>query len=41
MRPILGLYAMLTVVLHLEAPVFPVALLPFIPENDVEVITPV
>jgi hypothetical protein len=38
MRPILAAYAVLTVVLHLEAPAFPMALLPFIPENDIEIV---
>ena len=38
MRPILAAYAVLTVVLHLEAAAFPVALLPFIPENEIEIV---
>ena len=38
MRPILAAYAALTVVLHLEAAAFPMALLPFIPQNEIEIV---
>jgi hypothetical protein len=40
MRPILGLYTVLTIVLHLDVLSFPMALLPFIPQNEIEVVTP-
>ena len=38
MRTVFGVYTVLTVLLHLEAPSFPLALLPFIPENEIEVV---
>ena len=38
MRPIMTAYALLTVALHVELFSFPVALLPFIPKNDVSVV---
>ena len=41
MRPILVAYLALTIVLHLDFVSFPMALLPAIPRNDVEVIHPV
>ena len=41
MKPILGIYTVLTIVLHLDVLSFPMALLPFIPRNEVEVITPI
>jgi len=40
MRPMFAVYTVLTVLLHLEAPAFPMCLLPFIPENEIEVVTP-
>ena len=40
MRPILVAYSALTIVLHLDFVSFPMALLPFIPENAIEVVSP-
>ena len=40
MKAIMTMYALLTVALHVEAIGFPVALLPFIPENEITVVTP-
>ncbi len=38
MRPVFLLYSTLTLLLHLEAPAFPMCLLPFIPENEIAVV---
>jgi hypothetical protein len=37
---IMSLYFLLSVLLHLELPSFPMALLPFIPENEISVVSP-